>query len=171
MPENASSRRRFANYEINRSLGSTSIKPRQVVPACNWRLEWAGGPGLAAVARPGANETILHATCEALDGCSQPEGFDSPVLHATVQPNWNWKAESGSPGVLTRGAIRHSLKVLRRRAQSSGTDTTKTPLLTQIERRRTNWHLPSPGRLSGLLYFMSDVPMSRNNGETWGTRS
>jgi len=32
--------------------------------------------------------------CEALDGCLQPEGFDSPVLRMTVQPNWNLKTES-----------------------------------------------------------------------------
>ena len=27
--------------------------------------------------------------CEALDGCSQPKGFDSPALFLAVQPNWN----------------------------------------------------------------------------------
>src|SRR5438094_1148478 len=37
---------------------------------------------------------VLGTPCEALDGCLQPEGFDSPVLHTTVQPNWNLKTES-----------------------------------------------------------------------------
>ena len=32
--------------------------------------------------------------CEALDGCSQPEGFDSPVLRTTVQPNRDLKIQS-----------------------------------------------------------------------------
>jgi hypothetical protein len=32
--------------------------------------------------------------CEALDGCSQPEGFDSPILRTTVQPNWDLEIQS-----------------------------------------------------------------------------
>jgi hypothetical protein len=28
--------------------------------------------------------------CQALDGCLQPEEFDSPVLRTAVQPNWEF---------------------------------------------------------------------------------
>jgi len=39
--------------------------------------------------------------CQALDGCLQPEEFDSPVLHTTVRPNRNWKGKESCSGILT----------------------------------------------------------------------
>jgi hypothetical protein len=46
---------------------------------------------MASEDTPGVNTG--HA-CEALDGCSQPEGFDSPVLRTTVQSNWDLEIQS-----------------------------------------------------------------------------
>jgi hypothetical protein len=47
--------------------------------------------GMASEDTPGVDTG--HA-CEALDGCSQPEGFDSPVLRTTVQRNWDPEIQS-----------------------------------------------------------------------------
>jgi len=54
--------------------------------------------------------------CEALDGLSRLEGFDSPVLRTAVQPNWNLENPKRASHVLTPVVGRPSLELFRRRA-------------------------------------------------------
>jgi hypothetical protein len=55
--------------------------------------------------------------CQALDGCLQPEGFDSPILRTIRPTNMETREfEDEAFCVLTLGCARHSLKLLGKRA-------------------------------------------------------
>ncbi len=51
-------------------------------------------------------------TCQALDGWKQPEGFDSPILRATVQ----LVLANGTLGPLAPTPCRRNLRLLGKRA-------------------------------------------------------
>jgi hypothetical protein len=57
--------------------------------------------GVASAASEDTSSVGTGHACQALDGCMQPEGFDSSVLRTTVQPIWNSARSSMPKSTLT----------------------------------------------------------------------